>query len=178
MSGVIDRPQRSECADYYWLYIDQVPDGDVLELLRTQLWESTGMFGSISPDKQRFRYAERKWSVKEVVGHVIDVERAFGFRAFSFARCEPADLPSFEQDPYVTHSRYDVRDMGGIANEYKVVKQANITFFASLNAVELQRVGRASGCDFTVRSIPYILAGHEIHHWRVLRDKYQTLGGE
>lgn len=172
MTTAIARPERSECADYYWLYIDQVPEGDVLQLLRDQVRESVALLRTIPPERQRFRYGEGKWSVNQVVGHVIDVERAFGFRAFSFARCEPAELPSFEQDPYVTNARYDVRDIDSIADEYESVKRANITFFETLSDEESRRVGRASGCDFSVRSIPYILAGHQIHHWRLLDTKY------
>jgi hypothetical protein len=107
-----------------------------------------------------------------VIGHVIDVERVFGFRAFSFARRDPAALPSMEQDPYVAAARYDRRTMDTIIREYVTMKQANLAFFEALDGDEWQRRGTASNVEFTVTSIPFILVGHEIHHWSILAERY------
>jgi len=106
---VLASPERSECDEYYFLYIDRVPTGDVLGLLEGQLERTAEFLLGLDPGRWDYRYASGKWSVKEVVGHVIDVERTFSYRAMCGARNDPADLPSFEQEPYAENSRYGVR---------------------------------------------------------------------
>ena len=106
---VLGRPEPSDCNEYYFLYINRVPTGDVLGLLEEQLESTAGFLLGLEVSRLDYRYAPGKWSVKEVVGHVIDVERTFSYRAMCGARNEPADLPSLEQDPYVENSRYAVR---------------------------------------------------------------------
>lgn len=172
MTHLLTRPDRSECADYYWTYIDEVPHEDVMDLYRGQRAASERFLAGMPEVTHGHRYAPDKWSVREVVGHVIDTERVFGFRAFSFARREPAPLPSMEQEPYAANARYDRRRMSDIVEEYLAVKRANLALFESFDADAWGREGVASGVSFTVRTIPYILVGHEIHHWKVLQERY------
>ena len=168
----LGRPKRSECDGYYFLYIDQVPEGDVVELLDRQLTTTADFLANIDPARLEHRYAPDKWCIKEVVGHVIDVERTFGHRAFCMARREPADLHSIEQEPYVENSRYGVRPMADIVREYRAVRAATVALFESFDDDEWMRRGKACGCHFTVRTFPFIIAGHEIHHRRVIEEKY------
>jgi len=170
--SAMERPQRSECAEYYFLYIDKVPPGNVLELLGEQLRTTPVFLRGIPGEKLDYRYEPGKWTIKELVGHLIDSERAFANRAFCFARREPVELPSFEQDPYVVNSRYAERSLKDIIPEYEAVRLATKALFRSFNADEWMRRGRAAGREFTVRTLPFIVAGHEIHHFEVIRRKY------
>ncbi len=169
---VLGRPEPSECNEYYFMYIDRVPTGDLLELLEEQLESTAGFLLGLEPRRLDYRYAPDKWSVKEVVGHVIDVERTFSYRVMCGARNEPADLPSFEQNPYVENSRYGVRSIEDIVREYRTTRAATLALFDSFDEDEWMRSVKASGMDFVIRVFPFILAGHEIHHRGVIEEKY------
>ncbi len=169
---VLGRPEPSECNEYYFLYIDRVPAGDVLELLEEQLESTVEFLLGLEASRLEYRYAPGKWSVKEVVGHVIDVERTFSYRVMCGARNEPADLPSFEQNPYVENSRYGVRSIEDIVREYRTTRAATLALFDSFDEDEWMRRVKASGVDFVIRVFPFILAGHEIHHLGVIEEKY------
>ena len=166
----IGRPLPTEHAEYYSRYIGLVPDGDILKILAEPAIPK--LVSGISEEKARFRYASGKWSVKEVVGHVVDTERVFGFRAFAFSRNDKNAFPGMEQEDYARGANYEERPMKDILDEFVEVRRGNLRFFGTLSEEMLMRVGNASGFDFTVRSLPFIIAGHELHHARVLREKY------
>lgn len=168
------RPERSEYAEYYGRYIDRVPDGPILDTLARQLEESLRLLAGVSEDRALFRYAPGKWSVKEVVGHVIDMERVFTCRALHFARGERQHLPGVEQDDYVAAARFDARPLPELVTEFETLRRSNLAFFAGLDERACMRRGTASGCEFTVRAFPWILAGHERHHMSILRERYLT----
>lgn len=170
--ATIARPAPTEYAPYYGTYIGEVPDGDVLDLLARQLDETAALLAVISPARWTHRYAPGKWSVAEVVGHVIDVERVFGYRALRFARGDATPLPGFEQDDWVPLSGYDRRPLPDVAAELRAVRLATLAMFRGLEDEAIDRRGTASGVEFTVRAIPWILAGHEGHHVAVLRERY------
>jgi hypothetical protein len=166
------RPGPEDCNAYYFAYIDRVPDGDVLALLARQRRDTAAWLASLDDDVWARRYAPDKWSVKEIVNHLIDAERAFSFRAFTAARRDPAPLPSFEQDDYVAASGVGERSPASIVEEYEAVRAASLVMFRTFGPDAWASRGNASGWDFAVRSIPYILAGHEIHHLGVIRERY------
>ena len=168
----MQRPAQSEYGDYYHLYVSQVPDGNIFDILRVQPGELDALLAGASDDKADYRYAPEKWSLKEVLGHVIDVERMFSFRAFAFARREPAELPSMEQDDYAAATRYADRPLADIVTEYRTVRVATLALFETFDDTEWGRQGRASGFEFSVRSFPFIIAGHQIHHMKVLNERY------
>ncbi len=169
---VLGRPEPSECNEYYFLYIDRVPTGDVLGLLEGQLERTAEFLLGLDPGRLDYRYASGKWSVKEVVGHVIDVERTFSYRAMCGARDEPADLPSFEQEMYAGNARYAVRPIEHIVREYRTTPAATLALFYSFDEDEWMHPVKACGMDFITRVFPFILAGHEIHHLGVIEEKY------
>lgn len=169
---VVARPDSREYAPYYARYVDLVPDGDVLDILERQLDEILELLSGITPERAGYRYAVGKWSIKEVIGHVMDVERVFVYRALRFARNDTTPLPGFEQDDYVAVGNYDLRPLADIGGEYRTVRAASIAFFQSLDPETAMRRGVASGVEFSVRTIPYILAGHERHHLNILRERY------
>ena len=166
------RPAENEYAPYYQRYISKVPEGDIIEILARQMEETQKLVKNLPPEKADYRYAPGKWSIKEVFGHLTDTERVFAYRALCFSRSDKTALPSFEQDDYVAHGNFERRTLQDIAEEYRLVRHSNIILFKSFDEEIEGRIGIASGFEFTVRAIPYIVAGHELHHRGILREKY------
>jgi uncharacterized damage-inducible protein DinB len=166
------RPHPDETASYYHGYIDLVPDGAIVATLDQQGRATQELLAQLGETQAEHRYAAGKWNVKEVLGHIADVERVFAFRALWFARGERGPLPSLDQDVCARHARFAERQVVSIAAELAAVRAASVTLFASLDEAANARTGVASGCPFTVRAIPWIIAGHELHHVAVLRDRY------
>ena len=169
---MIPIPARTEAAEYYFRYIDQVPAGDVREILAAQSGETLELLGSISEQRSLYRYAPDKWSIREVVGHLNDTERLFGFRAFWFARGFDTPLPSFDQTVAVAAADSDGRSWESHLEEFRAVRAATLTFFRGLPPAAWDRQGIASGKSFTVRALAYLAAGHLTHHTTILRERY------
>jgi hypothetical protein len=168
----MQKPDPIEYPPYYHQYIKRVPDGDIIVILEEQLASMLHFLNSFSEEVAMYRYAPDKWCIKEVIGHVIDTERVFTYRALCFARNDTAHLPGFEQDNYVKESSFGTRSMIEIIDEYQTVRQASISLFRSLDATVLNRTGQASDYSISVRSIPYIVAGHELHHRATIETLY------
>ncbi len=169
---LIERPEDSEYAPYYGNYVSLVPPGDVLRILEDQVRDTGALLRAITGDRAGYRYAPGKWSTKDVVGHVIDTERIFAYRALRFARADITPLPGYEQDDYVANGGFDQRGLADLAAELEHLRRANLLMFGGLDSSALLRRGLANGVEFTVRSLIYIIAGHERHHVRVLRERY------
>lgn len=168
----VGRPQPTEYAEYYRGYVEQVAHGDILEILAQQRDETLVSLGSVDESKAAESYAPGKWTIKEVIGHVTDVERIFAYRALCFARNEHQSQPGFDQDAYVTAANFNRRTLAAIAEEFADVRNASIRLFRGFDEdVWLQR-GEANGVAFTVRAIAYILAGHELHHLGIVKQRY------
>ena len=167
------RPRRGECEAYYFTYIDRVPeDEDILQLLRRQHVQTPAFLLGLDAETLERRYAPGKWNVKEVVGHVVDAERVFGYRALCAVRRVPGDIPGMDQDAFAAAARHGERPIGSVVAEYETARAANLAFLTSVGEDEWDRRVRASGFEFTARSIAYILAGHEIHHLAIIRERY------
>jgi hypothetical protein len=166
------RPQADEFAPYYARYVDRVPDGDVVAYLRTQREELRALLASIPESRGGHRYAEGKWSVREVVGHIADTERVMSYRALRFGRGDETPVPGFDEGPYVAHSGHDRRTLASLAAEFDTVRAATIALLEHYGEEELSRRGTASGYGVTVRGVAYIIAGHALHHMAGLRDNY------
>ena len=171
---MVSAPERAETAEYYHRYIDQVPAGDIRDVLERQLGDASSMLEAISEEQSLHRYAPGKWSIREVVAHINDTERLFTFRAFWFARALGEPLPSFDQDIAASHAGADERPWRSHLDEFHAVRAATIALFRNLPAEAWTRRGVASGNPFTVRALAYIAAGHLAHHLRILREQYLT----
>ena len=171
---MIPRPARDEYAPYYHTYVGAVPDGDLLEMLDESLEETLGLLGGIGEGGGGHRYAEGKWSVREVVGHIVDTERVMAYRALRIARGDRTPLPGFDQDPYVAAAGFDRRTLADLSDELAAVRAASVHLFRHLDDEALARRGTASGSEVTVRALAWIIAGHEMHHRRILRERYLT----
>ena len=166
------RPEPTEYAEYYHKYISRVADGNIITVLGSQIDNTVALLHGLSEAQAAFRYAPEKWSVKEVVGHLIDSERVFGYRAMRFARNDQTPLSGFEQDAYVQAAAFDDQSLSDLASEFEHVRRANLLMLRGLNGDAWDRRGEANGNAVTVRGLAYIIAGHELHHVGVIRAKY------
>ena len=172
MTKTIERPERTESVDYYFTYIDQVPAGDIRAILDTQAHDVAAELRAISDDASLRRYAEDKWSIREVVSHVNDAERVFTFRACWFARGYDLALPSFDQDVAIRGANADQRAWRDHVDEFDSIRGATLALFSSLPDEAWSRRGIASGNQFSVRALAFVTAGHVAHHMRILRERY------
>ena len=168
----ITAPERTEAAEYYFTYIDQVGRGDICGILEHQLTETLGLLNGISEEQSLHRYAPDKWSIRQVLGHVNDTERLFVFRALWFARGFDSPLPSFDQHVAVSTAASDERSWESHVDEFRAIRRATLAFFHNLPDAAWTRRGVASGNPFTVRALAYIAAGHVTHHVSILRSRY------
>lgn len=168
----IGRPDPSEYAPYQEAYIKLVQGNDILKILSAQIDTTLWYLRTLSDTQGDLRYAPGKWSVKEVVGHMIDTERVFAYRALSISRLDKASLPGFEQDDWVRASGAGSQPIAELASEFECVRRSNLYFFQHLGQDVWMRRGIAAGREFTVRAIAYIIAGHEQHHLRILQTRY------
>ena len=168
----IPRPAADEYSPYHSVYVNAVPEGNVLDLLERQARETIALLGSIGEEKSKHRYAEGKWSIRGVVGHVTDAERVFTYRALTFARGDRNALPGFEENEWADTSNADRRTLAQLLDEFAAVRAATVALFRGFGEAELARQGTASGQRVTPRGLLYVVAGHERHHVRILRERY------
>ncbi len=171
-ASLIPRPAEDEYAPYYGRYISLVPDGDLCVMLASQLADTLALVRAIPEQRGSHRYAEGKWSIKEVIGHVSDCERIMSYRALRFARGDQTPLPGFEQNDYVPPGGFDRRTLQDLGEELTAVRQATLHLLQHLDPAALTHDGTASGNRVTVRALAYIIAGHERHHVEILKAKY------
>jgi len=171
-TATIPRPEPSEYVPYYETYISKVPKGDLLQALEDQRRETQQLLAGLSDTKALHRYAPGKWSIKEVVGHLMDSERVFCYRALRFARGDGQPLPGFDEKAWVPAGQFDARSLQDLAAELDAVRRATIAFLASLDPGALVRRGTANNNPITVRALAWIIAGHERHHVAILRERY------
>jgi hypothetical protein len=172
MTTIPARPRPADYNAYYESYISEVADGRLLESLVAQRDETAALLAGLTKTQAGYRYAEGKWSLKEVIGHVADAERIFAYRALRIARGDETPLASFDENTYVPAAGCDRRTLVDIAHEFRAVREATIALLASFDEPAWMRVGTASGKRVSVRALGYIIAGHERHHVRVLRERY------
>jgi hypothetical protein len=166
------RPAPDEYAPYYGRYIEKVPDGDIVRTLREQREATAAFLRGIADAKAGHRYAPDKWSIREVVGHLGDCERIFAYRALRFARADDTMLPGFDENEFVKHARLDDRPMTSLIAELDAVRGASIALFDGLFPEEWSRAGNANGKTMSVRAFAWTIAGHELHHLGILKERY------
>ncbi len=169
----MNRPQPNEYPASGEAYISKV-DGEIFEVLKAQTKSIPDLFRA-NADKENYAYADGKWTLKEMLGHIIDCERIFAFRITCFARNEQQHLPGFDEDDYVLNARFKERDLADLIEEFIALRNANLHLFRSLNEQELDRKGIASGREINVRSILFIAAGHINHHVSILKERYHVV---
>ena len=166
------RPEQSEFAEYYATYVDQVPAGDIREILTAQATDVMPLFEGISEEQSTHRYAPDKWTLRQVLSHINDTERVFTFRAMWFARGIDTPMPSFDQNVAIAGAAADDRRWVSHLEEFKAIRSATLALFGELPEEAWSRQGVASGHAVTVRALAFITAGHVAHHARIVRERY------
>ena len=172
---IISPPVEGEYPAYAIMYMKLLPtDGMILKHMWDNFLMAKEMIYSLPEEKLYFRYAPGKWSIKEILVHIIDDERIFAYRALRFARNEQNNLIGFDQDAYVHYSNADNRDLDNIFEEYEAVRKSTIALFNGLPEESPSRMGHGTGTfnDATVRALAYHIAGHELHHINLIKEKY------
>jgi hypothetical protein len=173
---MIQAPKADEHAEYYGRYIELVAPGDVFALMAAQPDELRTLLQSVTDAQASIRPKAGEWSIKEVVGHINDVERIFAYRALRISRGDTTPMPGFEQDDYVRGTDFNLRSLGDLIEEFSHQRQANVLYFKPLTEIEIDRRGTASNSPFSVRALLFILAGHVIHHIESLKVDYKVGG--
>lgn len=171
-AAVSAKPQPGEYAPYYDKYVSLISGDDILAILEKQPSESVALLATRKPGEGDFRYAPGKWSVKEVLGHVMDAERVFSYRALRIARNDKTPIEGFEQDDYVKYGSFSQCSLAALLEEFCSVRQATVSLFRGLDPAAWVRRGVANKNEVSVRAIAYIIAGHELHHKKILQEKY------
>jgi len=174
----IQKPGKEEYPAYSEIYMELMEDdGRVLQHLYDNFFKIKDLIYSLDEEKLLYRYAEGKWSIKEILVHLIDDERIFAYRALRFARADTTELPGFEQDDYAFYSGADQRSLESIFEEYEAVRHSTIALFNALPEEALLRSGAMAGgiSRRTVRALIWHIAGHELRHMKIIREKYLGL---
>jgi hypothetical protein len=166
------RPASDEHIEYYSTYIDRVPDGDIVEILKRDTPETLAFLRSIPESRWDYRYAPDKWSIRQIVGHLTDGERVFQYRAWRFSRADATPVPGFDENPYVANAPFESISMPDLISEFEHMRMASIHLFSGMTEEMMARRGVANGAGVSVRAIAYIIAGHVDHHLDVLRKRY------
>jgi hypothetical protein len=169
---IITPPQADEYPEWVRTYVSKVPSGDLLAFLQQQHDQHLSQVADLSEVQLNYRYAPGKWTIKEVLGHIIDTERIMAYRALRFARRDTTELAGFDQDWYVENAFARKRDRADIVNEYSAVRRSSIELFRSFDEETLALAGIANQKRLTVRALGYTIAGHEAHHWQIIRERY------
>ncbi|MGC1618338.1 MAG: DinB family protein [Candidatus Acidiferrum sp.] len=168
----VARPEPGEYAAFYEKYISSVAGNDAVSALEAQRVQTMQLLAGRSEREGNFRYAADKWSVKDVVGHIIDSERIFAYRAMRIARGDKTPIEGFEQDDYVRDGGFNERPLASLAEEFAVVRSATLALFRSFSQEAWVRRGTANKNEVSVRALAYITAGHELHHRQILEERY------
>jgi uncharacterized damage-inducible protein DinB len=169
----LGRPESSEYPPYAAVYVNLVVGDDILNILAAQLEQSTALLKSVDDRRaSEFSYAPGKWTIKQVLGHMTDTERIFAYRAHHIARRDAAALPGFEQDDYVAAGAFNERTLSSLIDEFRIVRQSTIALLRNLPQQAWLRQGMANKYSVTVRGVAFLAAGHELHHVKILREKY------
>lgn len=166
------RPATDEYAPYYGKYVQRVPDGDIVAVLRDQIAGTAELLRNASAERADYAYAPGKWTLKEVVGHMIDVERVMSYRALRFSRNDTTDLPGFEENDFVANSNFAKRTLADLVDELEAVRTATVHLATHIDADAMTRRGTANSTSATVRGLLYVIAGHELHHVALIRERY------
>ena len=172
----IGPPEASEYAPYYGKYTALVTGGDVIRTLEQEATETIAILSSLTEEQGNQRYEKDKWSIKELLGHITDTERIFAYRALRIARNDKTNIEGFEQDDYVRNANFTRQRLADLIAEFKSVRKATLTLLRSLDEEAWTRRGTANKNEISVRALAYVIAGHELHHRKILKEKYLTAG--
>lgn len=166
------RPDLTRVPEFYHNYINQVPENDLMDAFEKETNSFVHFFETIPPSKYDHRYADGKWTIKEVLQHIIDAERVFAYRALRFARKDPTPLPGFDENLFAETAKADKRNWNELLNEFKTTRRSSEQLFGSFDEEQLNATGNASGKSNYVLGFGYIIIGHSLHHMKIVKERY------
>lgn len=166
----MNQPQTQEYPEWAKRYISLV-EGNIVEILTSQAVDFPNFVNNLI-EKADYAYAPGKWTIKEMIGHIVDTERILTYRLLCIARGEKASLPGFEEDDYVANAHFKDRSLFSLSEEFTLMRKSHLYLINSLNEEELDRMGNANGKNISVRALVYILAGHIMHHIGIVKERY------
>lgn len=165
-------PEKSEYAPFYQGYVSLVTEPNIISALQKQTSELNELFAGTFDEKSDFAYAEGKWTIRELLGHIIDGERVFSYRALRISRDDQTPLASFEENSYVANSNFSHTSLADLLKEFALLRESNVLMFKNFPAEAWSRTGTASDAIVSVRALSYIMVGHARHHLNILRERY------
>ncbi|MNH80652.1 DinB superfamily protein [compost metagenome] len=171
----IQRPLKDEYSSYYESYIQELPEVEILAYLESQIEEFGEQLKHLSEEKASFRYAEGKWSIKEVLGHINDTERIMSYRLLRIARGDDTPLAGFNESDYVAYAGSERLAVSDLLAEFSAIRTSTLELAKRLDDEAWQRVGTANGAQVSARAVIYIIAGHAAHHLKLIRERYLQL---
>lgn len=168
----VSRPEKDEYNEFYQGYVSKVPCENILSELETQIAALSEIFSPITEEKGLFAYAEGKWTIKQVLGHLIDGERVFSYRVLRISRRDQTPLAGFDENEYVAESNFNERAIGEMLEEFSLLRRSNLLLLQSLPEKAWLYRGTASGFPISVRALAYIMFGHAAHHAKILQERY------
>jgi hypothetical protein len=172
----MSHPLDTEYSPYFQPYVAHVPEDEILPAMRSQIDALDVLLDRVAPERETYTYGEGKWTIRQIIGHLIDGERVFGYRLLCIARGETQNLPGFDQDEYMANAPYEHVELEDLLSEFRLVRLSNIAMLRTLDETAWTRMGMANGAPVSVRALSYIMVGHLRHHMGVLRERYQ-IGG-
>ncbi|MBM7583472.1 putative damage-inducible protein DinB [Bacillus pakistanensis] len=166
------RPEKDEYAEYYSTYVNLIPEGDIIHILKQQIEDTKELLSDISEEQESFRYAPGKWSLKEVIGHMADTERIMAWRLLCIARGETESLPGFDENSYVENASFDLQSMNELLENLYAVRLSTLHLLKGLREEKWLRRGMANGTAVSVRGLVSIIAGHDLHHIKIIKERY------
>lgn len=166
------RPSNEEYAAHFKRYVDLVPEGDIRKALEQSLKTTTEMYAAFTEERGSYRYAPEKWSLKQVLGHVTDNERIMSYRALRIARGDQTQLAGYDENVFMSNASFDEMPLTAIVDDYVAVRRATLTLLNGISDEAWTRIGVVGGNESSARAWIYILAGHELHHLNVIRERY------
>ena len=169
---MIKKPTVDEYNTYFAKYVDLEPEGDIFASLQQQNNETINLLKNLSETQGIYKYAPNKWSIKEVIGHLSDTERVLSFALLCIARGEAMSLHIYDKDAYIKNADFNRESVKELLEDFAVVRQSTLQFIKTLTSEDLERKGTALGSEVTARALVFILAGHELHHFKILKEAY------
>jgi hypothetical protein len=168
------RPVSTEYPGHFENYINLIKQEDILHVLTEQVHEIQTFIASIPVEKESYAYAEKKWTVKQVIAHLIDTERIMAYRALRFARKDKTQLPGFDENLFADNNDAAYRTLKDLSEEYRLVRESNLAMFRHFDETTLRELGNANGKECSVRALLFVIAGHTLHHINVIKSRYLT----
>ncbi|MCM3123209.1 DinB family protein [Mesobacillus sp. AQ2] len=169
---MLKRPDLEEFPVYMRSYVQLIPEGDIIQILNGQMASTQEIFSAVTEKQAEYRYAEGKWTLSEVLGHLTDTERIMNYRILRIARGDKSPLMGFDENEYVQEASFNERPIADLLEDYQNVRRATISLLKGLPQKSLQNKGNANGFEVTVETIAYMIAGHELHHIKIIQEKY------